>query len=249
MKLEFKFLMFFLLFSLLLSCKKDEEKDMDPAVESTIVDTSDSLVSEDYYPLSIGNSWVYFGAAFGEYTISVDKEVEIGGVKWKELLTVYTNGDPSTTAHTRWEGSKMISKSNVPTGEELLLTLLDVTKNKGDSYNAGSVTYKNSGTIHDAKYTSTVIDKHESFTFNNVVYADVFEIQLDGSFSFKIDRGFYAGYGFSKEELDELESIYDDYPVTKSSQVMYFAKNIGLIGQRSVSTPSLNVDVVSYMIQ
>jgi hypothetical protein len=218
------------------SCSKDD--DTDPIAGSGS--------KEHYMPISVGNSWTYNSAYFGEYTVSVTGKKEINSKEYYIL----TNSLASTTeSYMRYDGNKLYTYSTVNgTAAELLIVDEDATE--GQEWLAGSLVQSMASTYsYSTKYTCKFVKFYEKYTFNGKTYANVMEINLKTTIEdFKF--GSYYTLAFSAEELallqTQLESSLQNSAV---NQTQFYAKGIGYVNQVSEKMPSLNIELAEYTIK
>jgi hypothetical protein len=218
------------------SCEKDNDD----------APISDSGSKEHYMPVSIGNSWTYNSASYGEYTVSVTGKEEINN---KEYYTLSNSLSSGVGGYLRYQGNKLYMYSTVGgTPAELLIVDEDATA--GQEWEAGKVAQSQPNILSYAiKYTGKFVQYHETYTFKGKSYTNVMEINLKTTIQ-DFELGSYYTSMFSGEELALLKTqLENQLKTTTINQTQFYAKGIGYVNQVSETMPSLNVELKDYTIK
>lgn len=218
------------------SCEKDN--DTEPI--------SDSGSKEHYMPISVGNSWTYNSAYYGEYTVSVTGKEKINNNEYYTLTNSLTE---EVGSYMRYQGNKLYSYSTI-SGTSAELLIVDEDANAGQEWEAGKVTQSLPNMYSYAvKYTCKFVQYHETYTYKGKSYTNVKEINLKTAIvDFKL--GSYYTSLFSGEELAMLKTqLENQLKGTTINQTQFYAKGIGYVNQVSETMPALNIDLKNYTIK
>lgn len=218
------------------SCEKDNDSAPIP----------DSGSKEHYMPISVGNSWTYNSAYYGEYTVSITGKEKINNNEYYTLTNSLTSG---VSGYMRYQGNKLYSYSAIG-GTSAELLIVDEDAKAGQEWQAGKVAQSQPNMYSYAvKYTCKFVQYHETYTFKGKSYVNVMEINLKTAIEdFKL--GSYYTSLFSGEELASFKTqLENQLKGTTINQTQFYAKGIGYVNQVSETMPSLNIDLKSYTIK
>ncbi len=228
------------------SCKKDENETPTPTSKDD-TNTESTNSGSSYYPLKKGNSWTYFGASNGEYTVTITGDKIIDNETWLIAETAYKNSSQKTTSYMKNKNGNIVTKVTQPNIGDFELILFNGNAKVGESYEAGSISVKQPGSTSNSIYTGKIKNKLDVYTVGNTEYKDVTEVEFTTSTSASLDEAYYKDLGADQETIDFLKESFNGTSI-KIIQTQYFANGIGLIFQESNDQPALNVSLVNYTI-
>jgi hypothetical protein len=207
---------------------------------------ADSGSKEHYMPLSVGNSWTYNSAKYGEYTVSVTGTKDMNS---KTYFTLSNSLNTAALSYMRYEGNKLYNNSTIG-GSSVELLLVDEDATAGQEWLAGKVAQSQLGLYsYNVKYTCKFVKLYDTYTYNGKTYSNVREMNLQTTISdFKF--GSYYTSMYSAEELAALQTeIENNLKSTAVNQTQFYAKGIGYVNQTSQTAPSLNIELKSYTLK
>lgn len=160
----------------------------------------------------------------------------MGGTEYTKAKVTVDNSVSTYKALSNDEGATTIS--DVPNVGELVLKLIDSSKELNESWIAGTVEVESSGVVTKTTYTGELTDKLSSFTVNGVVYDDVIEITLTTSIIYELSADYIALVGTEFAALMQENLNAADNTIVQKT---YYANNVGMIKQVSADQPSLDL--------
>lgn len=223
----------------LLSCgKKDKKDDVSPLIVGN--EQADKSV-ERYWPLAVGNKWSYKTSSFS-YDITVTGKKVIGNAEYYDCYNSYSK----QSGYIRYEGGKYYNvgtPANSATSVELFL--LDEKAQTGAKWKMGEISTTSSGITVTSLYNCEVVGRPATFKVEEKTYNDVYAVKMTTSIKYKLGAEF-TKY-LSAEEIAEYEEMYEEMG-SVASQITYYAKGVGMIGQTSNDLEGLNLSLVSYSL-
>lgn len=241
----FKLTIFSFIVLSFLSCKKEEDVQVDDTTTSnteTNTDTDNTggqsvdFQGKNYYPTTLSTEYTYNSTLYDAYKVEFTGTEDVGGTEYTKAKVTVDNSVSTYKALSNDEGATTIS--DVPNVGELVLKLIDSSKELNESWIAGTVEVVSSGVVTKTTYTGELTDKLSSFTVNGVVYDDVIEITLTTSIIYELSADYIALVGTEFAALMQENLNAADNTIVQKT---YYANNVGMIKQVSADQPSLDL--------